>query len=105
MGTNQMIDISIVIPLYNEESVFSELYKRLNKSIEKLTENYEYIFINDGSTDNTLNLLKDYSLNDCKLKFISFSRNFGHQNAIYAGIKHAEGKVIIIMDGGLAGPS
>ncbi len=104
MGKKQLIDLSIVIPLYNEETNFPVLYERVKKSVEHITNNYEVIYINDGSYDNTYNLLKEYSANDEKLKYISFSRNFGHQNAIFAGIKHAKGDAIVIMDGDLQDP-
>lgn len=98
------IDLSIVIPLYNEETNFPVLYDRVKKSVEIVTDNYEIIYVNDGSFDNTFNLLKDYSANDNNLKYISFSRNFGHQNAIFAGIKYAKGTAIIVMDGDLQDP-
>lgn len=100
----QRPEITVVTPLYNEESCFTELYTRLSQSVQTLTDNYELLFVNDGSSDGTLVLLKDCVLKDPKVKFISFSRNFGHQNAITAGIAHAAGKSIAIIDGDLQDP-
>ncbi len=104
MEKSQIIDISIVIPLYNEETTFPVLYNRLKQSLDSISKGYEIIFVNDGSYDNTLNLIKEYSKKDINIKYISFSRNFGHQNAIFAGIKYACGEVIITMDGDLQDP-
>jgi len=97
-------DISIVIPVYNEEQNLPELYSRLTQSAKKVSGEYELLFVNDGSRDNTLELLKKYASEDSHIKFISFSRNFGHQNAITAGIQYASGKVLITMDGDLQDP-
>ena len=99
-----MIEISVVVPLYNEELNIHELYNRLSKSVKSFTENYELLFVNDGSADNTLKELKNYGNNDKHLKYISFSRNFGHQKAILAGLSNASGKAIVIIDGDLQDP-
>jgi polyisoprenyl-phosphate glycosyltransferase len=97
-------EISVVIPLFNEEAGLPELYKRLNASLLQITENYELIFVNDGSIDNTLVLLITMSKTDKHLKYISFSRNFGHQVAISSGLDFAKGKAVVIMDGDLQDP-
>ena len=99
-----MVEISVVVPLYNEELNIHELYNRLSKSVKSFTENYELLFVNDGSADNTLKELKNYGNNDKHLKYISFSRNFGHQKAILAGLSNASGKAIVIIDGDLQDP-
>ncbi len=104
MTEANQIEISVVIPLYNEESNIHELYDRLSKALNNITNKYELIFVNDGSVDSSLSIVKNYSRNDGKVKFISFSRNFGHQNAIMAGISKAGGNAVVIIDGDLQDP-
>ena len=97
--------ISVIVPMYNEELVIEECYKRLKENILKL-ENYSYelIFINDGSTDKTLDKIKKIANEDINLKIISFSRNFGHQAAVTAGLQYVTGDAIVIMDADLQDP-
>lgn len=100
-----MKKISIVVPMYNEEEVAKECYKRIKEVIYKLPDyDYEFIFVNDGSKDKTLDILKTISVNDNKVKIISFSRNFGHQSAVSAGLKVVTGDVILIIDADLQDP-
>jgi glycosyltransferase involved in cell wall biosynthesis len=89
--------LSIIVPFFNEEKGIKEFHNNLLESLNWI-EKYEIIFINDGSTDHTLQLIKEMAESD-NLKYLSFSRNFGHQSAITAGINYAEGDYIIIMDG------
>ncbi len=96
--------ISIIIPIYNEEKIISELYKRLVESLKSYDGNYEVIFVNDGSTDNAFSILKTLCKNDINIKLIDLSRNFGHQLAITSGIDFATGDAIILMDGDLQDP-
>jgi len=96
--------LSIVIPVYNEEKIINELYKRLSKSVQIITQDYELIFINDGSKDNTLFLLKNLTSKDIRVKYINFSRNFGHQIAVTAGIDMANAEALVIIDGDLQDP-
>jgi dolichol-phosphate mannosyltransferase len=96
--------ISVVIPLFNEEENIPALYKRLIDSSKLWGEDFEIIFIDDGSFDNTLSMLKDICKSDPKIKTIKLSRNFGHQAAISAGIKNATGDAVVIMDGDLQDP-
>lgn len=96
--------ISIVIPLYNEEENVNNLYNRLTNASELWKEDYEIIFVDDGSFDNTLFLLQKIHANDIHINVIKLSRNFGHQAAISAGIKYAKGDAVIIMDGDLQDP-
>lgn len=96
--------ISIVIPLLNEEENIPQLYKRLTASAPLWKEDYEILFIDDGSYDNTFQMLKDIAAKDQKIKVIKLSRNFGHQAAISSGIKKAKGDAVIIMDGDLQDP-
>ena len=75
---------SVVIPVYNEEEVVNECYSRIKKVMDSTNERYEIIFVNDGSGDNTRQLLKEICRVDGNVKLIDFSRNFGHQSAITA---------------------
>lgn len=95
---------SVVIPVYNEELVLEESYKRLTEVMRKISEPYELIFVNDGSRDNSLSILSRLKQNDKYVKFISFSRNFGHQAAITAGMDYASGDAVIVIDADLQDP-
>lgn len=100
-----MKKISIVIPVYNEEAVLKNLIQRLAILIQNTT-NYEFevIFVNDGSKDKTLEILEEISKIEKRLKIISFSRNFGHQAAVTAGIKYVTGDAVVIIDADLQDP-
>ncbi len=93
--------LSVVIPVYNEEENVPILYKQLVEVLKELPYDYEVIFVNDGSTDRTGEILKEIARKDKKVKVIEFSRNFGQTPAIVAGIDHSTGDVIITMDGDL----
>ena len=100
-----MKKISLVIPMYFEEQVVEECYNRVTNILNKIAHyDYEILFINDGSKDKTLELLEEIANNDKKIKVISFSRNFGHQAAVTAGLKYATGDAIVIMDADLQDP-
>ncbi len=100
-----MKKISVVIPMYYEEEVAEECYKRMT-GVLKGIENYEYeiIFVNDGSKDKTLSILERIANEDKKVKVISFSRNFGHQCAVTAGLQYVTGDAIVIIDADLQDP-
>ena len=100
-----MKKISVVIPMYYEEDVANECYNRTKKVLNGL-ENYDYeiIFVNDGSKDKTLPILKEIATKDEKAKVISFSRNFGHQAAVTAGLKFVTGDCILIIDSDMQDP-
>ena len=100
-----MKKISLVIPMYFEEKVVEECYKRVSKVLKNLKDyEYEIIFINDGSKDKTQELLENISNKDKNVKIISFSRNFGHQAAVTAGLKETTGDAVIIMDADMQDP-
>lgn len=92
--------LSIVIPLYNEEGNLAHLYQELIATIKELSyfTAYEIIMVNDGSRDGSLQTLKTLADYDEKLKVVSFTRNFGHEAATYAGIMHAQGEAIVLID-------
>jgi len=94
-------DISIIVPFYNEQENIKELYDRLTQVLKKLNLKYELIFIDDGSTDNTYQLLTEIFLKDKKFKFINLRKNFGQTAALSAGFDLAQGEIIISMDGDL----
>ncbi|MCX8147505.1 MAG: glycosyltransferase family 2 protein [Candidatus Woesearchaeota archaeon] len=95
------MDISIVIPAYNEEKNISPLYNELKPIVNRISEKHEIIFIDDGSTDKTFDELMKIKKRDPKVKIIKFRKNFGQTAALDAGFKNAQGKVIIAMDADL----
>ena len=100
-----MKKISVVIPMYYEEEVANECYNRMKKNLNGLSQyDYEIIFVNDGSKDKTLEILQDIAKQDKKVKIVSFSRNFGHQAAVTAGLKYITGDCGIIIDADMQDP-
>ncbi len=100
-----MKKISIVIPSYNEEGNLMPVYQRIKSVFENMQGySFEIIFVNDGSRDNTQSRLEEMALDFPEIKYIEFSRNFGHQPAVKAGMDYADGNVIISMDGDLQHP-
>ncbi len=95
--------LSIVVPCYNEEEVVEMFYKETKKVLKKVDENYDYefVFIDDGSKDKTLEILKKLRKKDDKVHLISFSRNFGKEAGIYAGLSNATGDLVVLMDADL----
>lgn len=97
--------ISIVVPCYNEEPTLPILYPELNKVAAEMPEyDFEYLFVNDGSKDKTLSMLKELAAADEKVKYVSFSRNFGKEAAILAGLKNAKGDLVATMDADMQDP-
>lgn len=101
-----MEKISIIVPCYNEEKAIPLFYKELQKNLKDFpkTVNFEILFVNDGSKDNTLKTIKDLAKKDDQVKYISFSRNFGKEAAIYAGLENATGDYVTLMDADLQDP-
>jgi polyisoprenyl-phosphate glycosyltransferase len=96
--------ISVVVPLYNEALVVRETYQRLTEVLEGSQLDYEIIMVNDGSSDETPLIAKELCQKDSRIKLISFSRNFGHQIAITAGMDRASGQIVVIIDADLQDP-
>lgn len=95
---------SVIVPVFNEEEVVRETYTRLKKVMDTLMEGYEIIFVNDGSQDKTAVIINEICEQDINIKFIDFSRNFGHQTAITAGMDYSEGDAIVVIDADLQDP-
>ena len=97
--------LSLIIPCYNEEEVLPLLYKELCSAAEKMEDSeFEFLFVDDGSKDKTLGIIKEYSLTDERVKYVSFSRNFGKEAAMYAGFCEADGDYVAVMDADLQDP-
>lgn len=94
-------DLSIVVPFLNEEESISHMYDAVIAAVEPLERPFEVIFVDDGSTDRTLEIARDLAANDERLRILSFRRNYGQTPAMAAGIDHARGRVIVTMDGDL----
>ncbi|HEY1037931.1 MAG TPA: glycosyltransferase family 2 protein [Bacteroidia bacterium] len=99
-----MTELSIIIPIYNEELNIPTLYGRLKPVIEKIGVSYELVFVNDGSKDRSIQLIKDLAAMDKTIRYIDFSRNFGHQVAVSAGLDLCVGEYAAIIDADLQDP-
>jgi polyisoprenyl-phosphate glycosyltransferase len=98
------IDISVVIPIFNEQDNIASLIERLDGVIKPMGKSYEYIFINDGSRDNSIHIIKGFASENPHIKYINFSRNFGHQIAVSAGLDYSRGNAVVIIDADLQDP-
>ena len=96
--------ISIVVPCYNEEDCVLLYYEEMQKVVSTLDTDFEYVFVNDGSKDKTLELIKELAKNDLNVRYVSFSRNFGKEAAIYAGLNATTGDYVGLMDVDLQDP-
>ncbi len=96
--------LSVVVPIYNEEAVIPELYRRLSQVLDQLTDSWEIVCVNDGSRDRSQELLVELHQRDPRVKLVNFSRNFGHQIAITAGMDYAQGDAVVIIDADLQDP-
>ena len=102
--SNKRPVFSLVIPVWNEETVLPVLYERMTKVMDSTGEPWELIFVNDGSRDGSLAILTELNQRDGRIKVLNFSRNFGHQIAITAGSDYADGDAVIIMDADMQDP-
>lgn len=96
--------LSVIIPIYNEEGNIPDLFERLNSVVSKMEVEKEFLFVNDGSRDNSIALIKALAAKNTFVKYIDFSRNFGHQVAVSAGLDKASGDAIVIIDADLQDP-
>lgn len=99
-----MDKISVIIPCYNEEKSVPIFYEAIQKVVKEIDAEFEYIFVDDGSKDNTLKIIKSLKAQDNKVRYISFSRNFGKEAAMLAGLESADGNYVAIMDVDLQDP-
>jgi len=99
-----MVEFSVIIPIYNEELNIPNLVTRLRPVVEKIGMSYELVFVNDGSRDNSIHLIKALAQTDERVRYIDFSRNFGHQIAVTAGVDLCKGNIIAIIDADLQDP-
>mgnify|MGYP000379484434 FL=1 len=96
--------ISIIVPCFNEEESLPLFYAEMEKIKSQIDDNFEYIFVNDGSKDRTLAILRELNQKNNSVRYLSFSRNFGKEAALYAGLKHATGDLVTVMDADLQDP-
>ena len=99
-----MKKISIIVPCYNEQEAIPFFYKEINKISKQMKNDFEFIFVTDGSKDNTIEVIKKYTKKDKRVKYINFSRNFGKEAAMYAGLENSTGDYVAIMDADLQDP-
>ena len=99
-----MEKLSIVVPCFNEEEAIPLFFEATNEALKDIPLETEYIFVNDGSRDNTINVMKELAAKDERVHYISFSRNFGKEAAMYAGMKESTGDYVVIMDVDLQDP-
>jgi polyisoprenyl-phosphate glycosyltransferase len=104
MNMSSIVKYSIVVPVYNEEEVIHETYRRLTEVMRSTKEAYELLFVNDGSKDRTAEIIKEYSEQDPAVVLLDFARNFGHQIAITAGMDYARGEAVVVIDADLQDP-
>jgi len=98
------IELSVVVPCFNEENGLAETNRRLVFALEKLNINFEILYVDDGSTDSTFAAAQGLQANDSRVRMLSFSRNFGHQIAITAGMQHAAGDAVVVIDADIQDP-
>jgi len=99
-----MKDLSIIIPIYNEAGNIQVLFERLSNVVRDMNMNVEYVFVNDGSRDNSIDLIKGLAKTNSEVHYLDFSRNFGHQVAVAAGLDYCTGKSAVIIDADLQDP-
>src|SRR5712691_11647239 len=95
---------SLVIPIYNEERTLPELHRRVSALMDQLDDSVELILVDDGSRDQSLEMIRKYCEQDGRIRYLSFARNFGHQAAVTAGLNFVRGQAVIVLDGDLQDP-
>ncbi len=98
------VELSVIIPIYNEEANIDSLYERLKKVLVGINVSHEFLFVNDGSRDRSFELIKGLSKKDSSVKYLNFSRNFGHQVAVTAGLDYCAGNAVVVIDADLQDP-
>ena len=99
-----MKKITLIVPCYNEEEALPYFYREATGILGGMNIEYEFLFVNDGSSDKTLDILKDIAKKDTHVKYLSFSRNFGKESAMYAGFCNADGDYVAVMDADMQDP-
>src|ERR1700753_398880 len=103
--TSHLALISVVIPCFNEEEVIEKTYRRLVAALTDIPDtDFELVFVDDGSRDRTMSVLRRLHGADHRIRIVGFSRNFGHQSAVTAGIEHARGDAVALIDADLQDP-
>jgi glycosyltransferase involved in cell wall biosynthesis len=102
--TEKTKNISIIVPCYNEEESVPVFYREITKVMAKIDREFELLFVNDGSTDKTLEILRTIAAEDVHVRYLSFSRNFGKESAMYAGFCNAKGDYVAVMDADMQDP-
>ena len=97
-------ELSVVVPVYNEQESVPELYRRLTAALSGVVKSFEVVLVDDGSNDRSWEIIRELAARDGRVKGLSFSRNFGHQMAFTAGLDHADGDAVVIMDADLQDP-
>jgi undecaprenyl-phosphate 4-deoxy-4-formamido-L-arabinose transferase len=99
-----LLQVSVVIPVFNEEPVLKEFYPRLKKEAESWDKSYELLFVDDGSTDNSFELISEWKKVDSAIRVVKFTRNFGQQAAVLAGFRKSRGEIVVQIDSDLQNP-
>jgi dolichol-phosphate mannosyltransferase len=103
-GENPSPQVSVVIPVFNEEENLEELQRRLDAALEAAAVTYEILYVDDGSKDASVAMIRDFHDRDHRIRLVRLSRNFGHQAALNAGLDHADGDAVVLMDADLQDP-
>ena len=98
------VDLTVIVPVYNEEPNLRALHARLSPTLERISPRHEILFVDDGSRDRSMEIVRELAAADARVKFVTLSRNFGHQIALSAGLDHARGDAVAIIDADLQDP-
>ena len=104
MPGGSIVTLSVVIPVFNESATVEALYSALRERLDALGESYDVLFVDDGSRDGTGDMIDDITRRDSRFRAVHFSRNFGHQAAVTAGLHFADGRAVVVMDADLQDP-